>query len=160
MPLEAVFPRQWYVGQRAIVDIESLCDHQSFGYRMRELNRRKLIGLIALCLLLAFGWISQTVPPLSQDVWALGWKIAFVVAMCISFLAAFYDRKNLPQKLWDYNPRRGLLYFFFGWLIFPVMIGINAASGADFTINGMVLGTLGLSALIGIVGTFTENVGI
>lgn len=133
---------------------------QHRNYRMRKLNRRKLISAIALCALLIFGWVSQFGPTLLQGNWAIGWKLAFGVAVCATFLATFYDKRNLPKKLWDLNPRRGLLYFLLGWLIFPVMIGIEAISGSNFELTEMVLITLGMSALIGIAGTFTENVGI
>lgn len=127
---------------------------------MRKLNRRKLIGAFALCALLIFGWISQSDSTFSQDNWAVGWKLAFGAAVCAAFLVTFYDKKNVPKKLWDFNPKRGLLYFLLGWLIFPVIIGIQALSGNDFPISEMVLVTLGMSALIGVAGAFTENVGI
>lgn len=78
----------------------------------------------------------------------------------MTFFIAFYDRKNFPEKAWDFNPKRGVLYFFLGWIIFPVLIGVKALSGTDFTLSGMVIGTLAMSVLIGILGTFTENVGV
>lgn len=115
---------------------------------------------MAFCALLFFGWISQSESRLSQDNWSIGWKLAFGVAVCAAFLVTFYDKKNLPKKLWDLNPKRGFLYFVLGWLIFPVMIGFRAMSGNDLELTEVLLITLGMSALIGIVGTFTENVGI
>ena len=80
--------------------------------------------------------------------------------MCAALIAAFYDRNNFSDKMWDFNPKRGLLYFFCGWLIFPVTIVIEMIFGTDITLCRMVLGTLGLSVLIGILGTITENVGV
>lgn len=127
---------------------------------MRALNPRKLTGAIALGLLLLLGLGSRYVPGLSQDSWETWWKLAYGLAVCAALFAAFYDRKNLPEKTWDFNPRRGVLYFLLGWIIFPVMIGVEAISGTDFTLSRMVLGTLALSTLVGIVGTFTENVGV
>ena len=131
-----------------------------FPFWGKNLNRRKLIGAITFCALLFFGWVSQSESTLSQANWSIGWKLAFGVAVCVAFLVTFYEKKNLPKKLWDLNPKRGLLYFVLGWLIFPVMIGSRAMSGTDFELAEMMLITLGMSALIGIVGTFTENVGI
>lgn len=124
------------------------------------MNRRKLIGVIALGLLLLLGFGSRYLPGLSQDEWGTWWRIAYVIATCAALLAAFYDRKNFPEKTWDFNPKRGLFYFLLGWIIFPVMIGIEAISGSDFTLSRMILGTLALSVLVGVAGTFTENVGV
>lgn len=141
-------------------DVGRQCDYPMFRFWGEELNRRKLIGAIAFCALLIFGWVSQSESALSQDNWSIGWKLGFGVAVCAAFLVTFYDKKNFPKKLWDPNPKRGLLYFLLGWLIFPVMIGVKAISGNDLDLTEMVLITLGMSALIGIAGTFTENVGI
>jgi hypothetical protein len=127
---------------------------------MRDLNPRKLIGAVALGLLLLLGLGSRFVPGLSQDNWGTGWNLAYVLAVCAALFAAFYDRKNFPEKTWDFNPKRGLMFFFLGWIIFPIMIGVEALSGTDFTLSRMVLGTLSLSVLVGIFGTFTENVGV
>ena len=124
------------------------------------MNRRKLIGAVALGLLLLLGFGGRHVPALSQDEWGTGWQMAYVIATCAALFAAFYDRKNFPEKTWDFNPKRGLFYFLLGWIIFPVMICIETISGSDFTLNRMILGTLVLSVLVGVAGTFTENVGV
>jgi hypothetical protein len=127
---------------------------------MTGLNPRKLFGAGALVLLLLLGLASRYVPGLAQGNWGTGWNLAFLLAMCAAFSAAFYDRKNFPEKTWDFNPKRGVLYFFLGWIIFPLMIGLDAISGSDFALSRMVLATLALSVLVGVLGTFTENVGI
>lgn len=88
------------------------------------------------------------------------WSLAYALAVSAALFAAFYDRKNFPEKTWDFNPKRGVLYFFLGWFIFPVLIGVDAVFGTDLTPSGMVLGTLALSVLVGVVGMFTENVGV
>lgn len=124
------------------------------------MNLRKLIGVVALGLLLLFGLGSRHVPGLSQENWGTWWNLAYVFAVCAALFAAFYDRKNIPAKAWDFNPTRGLMYFFLGWIIFPIMIGVEALSGADFTLSRMALGALSLSILVGILGTFTKNVGV
>jgi cytochrome bd-type quinol oxidase subunit 2 len=124
------------------------------------LNRRKLIGVVALGLLLALAWAAPYVPGLSQDHWGTWWKLAYAIAVGAALFAAFYDRRNFPEKALDFNPQRGLMYFFLGWIIFPVMLGLEAISGTDFALSRMVLGTLALSTLAGIAGTFTENIGL
>jgi hypothetical protein len=126
---------------------------------MRDLNRRKLIGAGALGLLLLFGPGSRYVLGLSPDDWGIWWKLTYASAVCAALFAALYDRRNLPEKTWDFNPKRGVLYFFLGWIIFPVMIGADAVFGTDFTLTGIVVGTFAMSVLVGIFGTFTENVG-
>jgi hypothetical protein len=124
------------------------------------MNQRRLIGAVAFGLLLLLGCAGRYVPGLSQDLWETWWKVVYVVALCAALFAAFYDRRNFPEKTWDFNPKRGFLYFLLGWAIFPVMFGMNAISGSDFTLIGMVQVTLALSMLVGNVGTFTENVGV
>jgi len=119
-----------------------------------------LIGSLALGLLVLIGFGSRYVPGYSQEEWVLWWRIAFVTVLCAALFAALYDRKNLPEKAWDFNPKRGLLYFLLGWIIFPVMIGMDAIVGAELALSRMVLATLALSVLVGVAGTFTENVGI
>ncbi|MXO48111.1 hypothetical protein U4960_09615 [Altererythrobacter sp. H2] len=124
------------------------------------MNPRKLIGGTAFCMLLLWGWAASYIGGISQDDWGLLWRLAYVIWLCVTFVMAFYDRKNLPEKAWDFNPKRGVLYFFLGWIIFPVLIGVEALSGADFTLSRMLVGTLAMSVLIGILGIFTENVGV
>lgn len=73
---------------------------------------------------------------------------------------AFYDRRSFPGKVWDFNPKRGVLYFLLGWIIFPSMMVLDAIFGAGLTLGGMAAGTLFASVFIGIAGTFTENIGV
>ena len=87
------------------------------------MNARKLIGAVALAVLLLFGLIGRYVPGPSQGDWGIWWSLTYALAVCAALIAAFYDRKNFPEKTWDVNPKRGVLYFCLGWIIFPVMIG-------------------------------------
>lgn len=120
------------------------------------MNPRKLIGAAAFVALLIFGAVTKS----SQADWNPLLTLGFILAVCAAFVMTFYDRKNMPEKVWDFDPKRGLLYFCFGWMIFPLMIAVDAFSDADFSWSGMLIGTLIMSVLIGIAGTFTENVGV
>lgn len=125
------------------------------------MNRRKLIGGIALVLLA--GWAFGFGPEgrFSQAEWSTWGKLVFAVAICGALFAAFYDRKNLPQKAFDFSPKRGLLYFMLGWFLFPVLLMFRWGwRDLDYSVAELALGTLCMSVLIGIVGTFTENTGI
>jgi hypothetical protein len=124
------------------------------------MNRRKVIGAVALGFLLLLALGLRYIGGISQDDWDPMWSIAYVLAFCVALFTTFYDRKNFPEKTWDFNPERGILYFFLGWIIFPIMIGVEAISGTDFSLSRMVLGTLAMSVLVGVLGTFTENVGV
>lgn len=123
------------------------------------MNRRKLLGAFTLGLLLLVGWGSRYVPGFSQGNWQAWWKLAFVIALCAAIVITFYDRKNFLEA-WDFNPKRGLLYFLLGLIIFPVMVGVDAIFGADLSLSRMVVGTLAMSLVAGILGMFTENVGV
>lgn len=105
------------------------------------MNRRKLIGAVTLGMLLLLGVSDRSI---SQEAWGTWWQIAYIVALCAALFVALYDRNNLADKAWDFNPKRGLLYFSLGWIAFPLMIGIEAISGSDFALGRMLLGTLAL----------------
>lgn len=125
-----------------------------------SLNPRKLIGAVALGALLLLALAVRYIAGIPQEDWGLLWRVAFVLCVFVAFFMACYDRKNLPKKTWDFNPKRGVLYFLLGWIIFPLQIAVNAASGGHLALSGMVVFTLAMSVLIGILGTFTENVGV
>ena len=127
---------------------------------MGTIHPRKLAGIVTLCLLLLMGAGVSYTEGISQDDWDPLWRLAYVISLCAAFVVAFYDRKNAPAKTWDFNPKRGILYFCLGWLIFPLMIGVDVFFGADFSTVRMMMGTFAMSVLIGILGTFTENVGV
>ena len=124
------------------------------------MNPRKVIGAEALGLLLQLEVALRNLAGISHDESDFTWSVAYGLAVCVALFMAFYDRKNFPEKTWDFNPKRGAFYFLLGWIIFPLMMVIDAISGADFTLSGMAVGTFFLSVLIGIAGTFTENVGV
>ncbi len=93
--------------------------------------------------------------------WGTGFKLAFAAALCGALFAAFYDRRNLPRKAFDFNPVRGLQYFLLGWLLFPIaLVWRWSVNNMDYSVADLAAGTLVMSLLIGIVGTFTENTGI
>jgi len=124
------------------------------------LNPRKLIGAIALVLLLLLALAIRYIAGIPRDDWNPLWAVTYVVGLCVALFMAFYDRKNFPAKVWDFNPKRGVLYFLLGWIIFPFMMVVDAIFGAEFTLSSMAVGTFFMSVFIGIAGTFTENVGV
>lgn len=119
-----------------------------------------MIGGAAFGMLLLLGLGIRYILGIPQDDWGLLWSLAYIISLCVALVIAFYDRKNLPKKTWHFDPKRGVLYFFLGWIVFPIMIVVEALSGTDFAVSRMLMGTLAMSALIGILGTFTENVGV
>ena len=124
------------------------------------MSYRKLIGAVAFGLLLLVGVVIRYVAGISQEDWDPVWALAYTIGLCVAFILAFYDRKNFPEKTWDYNPRRGVMYFFLGWIILPISIGVDAMFGANITLSSMIIGTFFISSLIGLLGTFTANVGV
>lgn len=124
------------------------------------MNPRKLIGAVAFGVLLLLALAIRYIADVPRDEWKPLWALAYAVALCVAMFTAFYDRKNFPEKTWDFNPRRGVLYFLLGWIIFPLMMVVDAVAGSDFSITRMLLGTFVLSAFIGIAGTFTEHAGV
>ena len=115
---------------------------------------------MALGLLLLLAIAARYITGVAQDDWDPFWNIAYVSALGVAAFLALYDRKNFPEKMWDFNPKRGLLYFLLGWIIFPVMMVVDGLFGAEFTLSSMAVATLVLSVFIGVAGTFTENVGV
>ena len=124
------------------------------------MNQRKLIGAVALALLVLLALGVRYIAGIPQDDWGIWWKLAYVVGLGVAAFMTFYDRRNFPEKAWDFDPRRGVFYFLLGWIIFPFLMVVDAISGADLSLSRMAIGTLVMSVFIGIAGTFTENVGI
>ena len=125
-----------------------------------SLNPRKVVGAVVLSLLLLSALAVRYIAEVPQDAWNPLWSLAYVVSLCVALFMTLYDRKNFPEKVWDFNPKRGVLYFLLGWFIFPFMMVIDAIFGAEFTMSGIAVGTFVMSVFIGIAGTFTENVGV
>ncbi len=72
----------------------------------------------------------------------------------------FRDPPDPRAKAFDFNPRRGLFYFLSGFVIFPITAIINAVFGAELSLSSMLIFTVAGSVFAGIVGVFTEHVGI
>jgi hypothetical protein len=70
------------------------------------------------------------------------------------------ERPDPESKAFDFNPKRGVLYFFLGFLIFPFMLAMDAIFGTQISLLNAAIVTAGGSAFIGLVGTFTEHVGV
>ncbi|MEM6585613.1 MAG: hypothetical protein AAF692_07645 [Pseudomonadota bacterium] len=115
---------------------------------------RKIVGAFAFVVLLVAAYIF--------DVGAFGVtaKLAYALAVAAAFFATFYDRKNFPEKTWDFNPKRGLLFFGLGLLVFPIMAAARSFGEVEIQWDNVVLFTLIAATLAGIAGTLTENIGI
>lgn len=91
------------------------------------------------------------------------WPVWVWLPLLALGLWAMWQLRDPPDpnsKAFDFNPRRGLLYFCAGFLIFPTLTIIEALFGADLSLNSMLLFTVFGSILVGVVGTFTEHVGV
>jgi Flp pilus assembly protein TadB len=67
------------------------------------------------------------------------------------------DHDETPQK--GFSPQRGKEFFLVALFVLPVMVGLNALTGAPVSVAGAVAFVIGFSALAGIVGMFTDNIG-
>jgi hypothetical protein len=133
--------------------------HCPEGARDGRMKPRKLIGT-ALVHLLLTALAIRYVAGIRQEDWGLAWSVAFIVGVCAAMSLALYDRSNFPEKSWDFDPRRGVQYFLAGLILFPILIGVDAISGADIAWSRLAVGSLAMSTLVGIAGMFTENVGV
>lgn len=71
-------------------------------------------------------------------------------------------RKNPIEGL-DYgpegfSPRRGIQYFFIGLVAFSIMVGISTLADGPISIVRAAAFVLIASAVVGVIGVFTENV--
>ncbi|MCW4462665.1 hypothetical protein OK349_13185 [Sphingomonas sp. BT-65] len=119
-----------------------------------------MIGAAALGALLLLALAVRYIAGIRQENWGFWWSLAFGLGICVTFFMAIYDPKNCPKTNWDFNPKRGFLYFLLGWMIFPLGLAIRTAMGGSFTLGAMFVFTFAMSVLIGIVGTFTKDVGV
>ena len=125
------------------------------------MNRRKLIGGTAFLALMGFAFGFGPEGRIAPMEWGTGATLVFTLALCGALFAAFYDRKYLPKKAFDFSPKRGLLYFMLGWFLFPILAVFRwGVRDMDYSVAELAAGTLVMSVLIGIIGTFTENTGI
>ena len=69
------------------------------------------------------------------------------------------DNRSQPKrKIWDFNPKRGLLYFLYALPLLPVAHGAGYLLDADFSWKSLLLSCSAVAAFIGLIGTFTEHV--
>ncbi len=116
---------------------------------------RQRVGWVLLAVLLAIGGLARWL----QSDWSLAWSIAFIVALCFAFWQ-LRETPSKPSKVFDFNPKRGLLFFVMGFVIFPFVALIGALFGDEITLVNVVMLTAFGSAFIGFIGVFTEHVGV
>ena len=120
------------------------------------MTSRKRLGWSALGALLVIGLAARSIV---GDEWPMLWTVVYVAAICYSFWL-LRETPDKSRKMWNYSPRRGLLYFLLGFVIFPITAALSALFGDPMSLTAAALFTLGMSVTIGVVGTFTENVGV
>lgn len=115
----------------------------------------------------AFGVIFALSAVALVQTWLLDDRLKWPVWVWLPFFALLAwamwqlrDPPNPSAKAFDFNPKRGLLYFLAGFLVFPLLALAEALFGADLSVSSMVLFTTFGSILAGILGSFTEHVGI
>ncbi len=119
---------------------------------------RTKLGFVGIALCLAFLVFQKwALGPDYQAPWYVWVPMLFVLGWSLWQLKEPPDPNS---KAFDFNPKRGVTYFFLGFVIFPIMLGIDAVFGTGMTIGGAALITLGGSILIGVLGVFTEHVGV
>ena len=116
---------------------------------------------------LAFVGIGICIFVVLLQKWALGpdyqasWFVWVPILIVLGWSVwQLRERSDPETKALDFDPKRGLLFFFFGFLIFPCMLTMEAIFGTQVSIPSALIVTAAGSVFIGLVGTFTEHVGI
>ncbi len=116
---------------------------------------------------LAYAGIAFACGALLIQTWVLPDRLRsslwiLVPALLILFWSLWQirERPDPNAKAFDFSPKRGLAYFLTGLVIFPVVALINAAFGAELTLESMLVMTGFGSVFAGVVGTFTEHSGL
>lgn len=95
----------------------------------------------------------------SESSWPIYvWLPILLLALWVMW--TFRERPDPAAKAFDFNPKRGLLYFFLGFIVCPIVAMIDAVFGAELSLRSMLIFTGVGAVMAGIAGTFTENVGI
>ncbi|MEM8918689.1 MAG: hypothetical protein AAGE37_07490 [Pseudomonadota bacterium] len=124
------------------------------------MKTRQKWGMISLAVLLLIGFGSHHIPELSHENMPSYVILIYLIFLCCAAFAALYEKKNFEGKVWDFNPKRGFLFFCIGFLIFPIIAAIDALFGADLSLEGMIIFTLAGSTFVGVLGIFTDHVGV
>jgi hypothetical protein len=64
----------------------------------------------------------------------------------------------MEKRRQPFSPKRGIEFFFYGLIVFSIMVGISALSGELASIAGAVAFILIMSLVAGLFGMFTEKV--
>ena len=119
---------------------------------------KKALAYVAVAVVCGAGILNAWVFDKEQS-----WPIYVWLPILLLALWAIWTLRDPPDpaaKTFDFNPKRGLLYFFFGFVVFPIIAVMNAVFGAELSLSSMLIFTAVGSVIAGVAGIFTENVGI
>jgi len=119
---------------------------------------KKSLAYVAIFIVCTAGILKAWVLDKQQS-----WPVYVWLPILLLALWAIWTLRDPPDpkaKAFDFNPKRGLLYFILGFFIFPLVAIINAVFGAELSTSYMLIFTAVGSTIAGIAGVFTEHIGI
>ncbi|MGY4398613.1 hypothetical protein ACVWZA_003821 [Sphingomonas sp. UYAg733] len=117
-------------------------------------NPLAYVAIFALCVaVLLKVWVF------SESSWPIYVWLPFLLP-ALWALSTFRERADPGAKAFDFNPKRGLLCFFAGLIVLPILAVINAVFGAELPLSSMFIYTGAGAVILGIGGTFTEHIDI
>jgi hypothetical protein len=136
------------------------------------------IALIVLLLVSFVGLVLPWVTGIDNDQWPTALRWAFVGAILVAMAILGRDERRrdkaadpwvddprkskrenwLQKRRQRFSPRRGLEFFLMGLFVFSIMVAVSAVMGTVASIGGAIAFVLGVSAVAGLIGMFTEKV--
>ena len=65
-------------------------------------------------------------------------------------------RGHIPNA--GFSPRRGTVYFFVGFVVGCVLVGLNSLTGSVPAVSSAIIFIVGFATVAGVIGTFTDKV--